>query len=69
LRAPPGGGGGGGGPPAAVVTLTAAPRADELPAPSLAATANEYAVPAVSPATVAEVPVTVAASVPSRNTS
>ena len=69
MRAPPGGGGGGGGPPAAVVTLTAALRADELPAPSLAATANEYAVPAVSPATVAEVPVTVVAGVPSRNTS
>jgi hypothetical protein len=52
-----------------VVTLTAALRADELPAASLAATANEYAVLAVSPATVAEVPATVVASVPLRNTS
>jgi hypothetical protein len=52
-----------------VVTLIAALRAEELPAASRAATANEYAVLAVSPATVAEVPVTVVAGAPSRNTS
>jgi hypothetical protein len=52
-----------------VVTLIAVLRAEELPAASLAATANEYAVLGVSPATVAEVPVTVVASAPLRNTS
>ena len=56
-------------PPAAVVTLIAALRAEELPAASRAATANEYAVLAVSPATVVDVPVTVVARAPSRNTS
>jgi hypothetical protein len=56
-------------PPADVVTLTAALRAEELPAASRAATSNEYAVLAVSPEIVAAVPVTEIASAPLRNTS